>query len=155
MGVDEGRGDTMKTVALLLRAKGNDVLAVSPDRPVFEALRVMAEKNVGALLVVEGSRLVGVFSERDYARKVILKGKSSKEIPVREIMSSHVLYVGPQNTIEECMALMTERRIRHLPVLDGDQLIGIVSIRDLVGALVSEKQFVIDQLENYITGKIS
>jgi CBS domain-containing protein len=153
MGVDEGRGDTMKTVALLLRAKGNDVLAVSPDRPVFEALTVMAEKNVGALLVVEGSRLVGVFSERDYARKVILKGKSSKEIPVREIMSSHVLYVGPQNTIEECMALMTEKRIRHLPVLDEGRLVGVISIGDVVKAVIAEQEFVIDQLQHYITGR--
>jgi CBS domain-containing protein len=143
----------MKTVARLLRAKGNEVLAVSPDRPVFEALAVMAEKNVGALLVVEGNRLVGVFSERDYARKVILKGKSSKEIPVREIMSSHVLYVGPQNTIEECMALMTEKRIRHLPVLDDGRLVGVISIGDVVKAVIAEQEFVIDQLQRYITGR--
>src|SRR3989441_10817285 len=104
----------MKTVTQLLRTKGHEVLSVSPETSVFEALKVMAEKNVGALLVLEEERLVGVFSERDYARKVILKGKASKEIPVREIMSTPVLYVSPQQKIEECMALMTDKRVRHL-----------------------------------------
>src|SRR2546426_9863439 len=106
----------MKTVAQLLRTKGHQVLSVPPDIPVFEALEVMAEKNVGALLVLEGERLVGIFSERDYARKGILKGKASKETPVREIMSSHVLYIRPEQTIEDCMAVMTDKRVRHLPV---------------------------------------
>src|SRR2546425_13272717 len=118
----------MKTVTQLLRTKGQQVLSVSPDMPVFEALGVMADKNVGALLVVEGERLVGVFSERDYARKVILKGKASKEIPVREIMTSHVLYVRPEQTIEEWMALMTDKRVRHLPVLEEQRLVGGTSI---------------------------
>ena len=142
----------MKTVAQLLRTKGQQVLSVSPDMPVFEALGVMADKNVGALLVVEGERLVGVFSERDYARKVILKGKSSKDTPVQEIMSSHVLYVRPEQTIEDCMALMTDKRVRHLPVLDQGKVIGVISIGDVVKALIAEQQFIIAQLQNYITG---
>src|SRR5262249_25689876 len=124
-----------------------------PDASVFEALKVMAEKNVGALLVIEGERLVGVFSERDYARKVILHGKASKEIPVREIMTAHVLYVRPHQTIEECMALMTDKRVRHLPVLDGEQLIGVISIGDVVKAIIAEQGFIIEQLQNYITGR--
>ena len=143
----------MKTVAQLLRAKGHDVLSISPEAFVFEALKVMAEKNVGALLVVEGERLVGVFSERDYARKVILKGKASKEIPVREIMTSHVLYVRPEQTIEECMALMTDKRVRHLPVLEEERLVGVVSIGDVVKAIIAEQEFMIEQLQNYITGR--
>jgi len=143
----------MKTVAQLLRAKGHDVLSISPEAFVFEALKVMAEKNVGALLVVEGERLVGVFSERDYARKVILKGKASKEIPVREIMTSHVLYVRPEQTIEECMALMTDKRVRHLPVLEEERLVGVISIGDVVKAIIAEQDFMIEQLQNYITGR--
>lgn len=143
----------MKTVALLLRAKGNEVLTVSPDAPVFAALGLMAERNVGALLVVEGGRLVGIFSERDYARKVILKGKSSKETLVREVMSANVLYVRPRHTIEECMALMTEKRVRHLPVLEGERLAGVISIGDIVKEIIAEQGFMIEQLQNYITGR--
>ena len=143
----------MKTITQLLRAKGREVLSISPEASVFEALQVMAEKNVGALLVVEGERLVGIFSERDYARKVILKGKSSKEIPVREIMSSHVLYVRPQQTIEDCMALMTDKRVRHLPVLEEERVVGVISIGDVVKAIISEQEFIIEQLQNYITGR--
>ena len=143
----------MKTVSQLLRTKGQAILSVSPDIPVFEALQVMAEKNVGALLVVEGGELVGIFSERDYARKVILKGKSSKDTPVQEIMSSHVLYVRPEQTIEDCMALMTDKRVRHLPVLDQGKLVGVISIGDVVKALIDEQQFIIEQLQNYITGR--
>ena len=144
----------MKTVTQLLRTKGQQVLSVSPDMPVFEALGVMADKNVGALLVVEGERLVGVFSERDYARKVILKGKSSKDTPVREIMSSHVLYVRPEQTIEDCMALMTGKRVRHLPVLDEElRVVGVISIGDVVKDIISEQEFIIEQLQNYITGR--
>ena len=142
----------MKTVTLLLRAKGNEVLTVSPDVPVFAALGLMAERNVGALLVVEGERLVGIFSERDYARKVILVGKSSRETLVREIMSSHVLYVRPQQTIEDCMALMTDKRVRHLPVLEDERVIGVISIGDVVKGIISEQEFMIEQLQNYITG---
>jgi CBS domain-containing protein len=143
----------MKTVANLLQGKGSGVLSVTPDVPVFEALRVMAEKNVGALLVVEGESLVGILSERDYARKVILKGKSSKDTPVREIMSSHVLYVRPAQTIEDCMALMTDKRVRHLPVLEGDRLVGVISIGDVVKGIIAEQEFMIEQLQNYITGR--
>jgi CBS domain-containing protein len=143
----------MKTVTLLLRAKGSEVLTVSPDAPVFAALGLMAERNVGALLVVEGGRLVGIFSERDYARKVILKGKSSKETSVREVMSANVLYVRPQHTIEECMALMTEKRVRHLPVLEGERLVGVISIGDIVKEIIAEQEFMIEQLQNYISGR--
>ena len=143
----------MKTVAQLLRTKGQQVLSVAPDIPVFEALEVMADKNVGALLVVEGERLVGVFSERDYARKVILKGKSSKDTPVREIMSSHVLYIRPEQTIEDCMALMTDKRVRHLPVMEAEKLVGVISIGDVVKAVIAEQEFMIEQLQNYITGR--
>ena len=143
----------MKTVAQLLRAKGHEVLSVSPELSVFEALQVMAEKNVGALLVVEGERLVGVFSERDYARKVILKGKSSKDTPVQEIMSSHVLYVRPEQTIEDCMALMTDKRVRHLPVMEEGRVVGVISIGDVVKAIIAEQEFIIEQLQNYITGR--
>ena len=142
----------MKTVSMLLRAKGPEVLSIVPDAPVFDALALMAERNVGALLVMEAGRLVGILSERDYARKVILKGKTSRETPVREIMSSHVVSIRPEQTIAECMALMTERRIRHLPVLEGDGLVGIISIGDVVKAIITEQEFVIEQLQSYITG---
>jgi CBS domain-containing protein len=144
----------MKTVKHLLRTKGNDVLSVAPDTAVFEALRLMAEKNVGAVLVLEGEELVGIFSERDYARKVILKGKSSKETLIREIMSVHVLYVRPEQTIEDCMALMTDKRVRHLPVLDEERrVVGVISIGDVVKDIISEQEFIIEQLQNYITGR--
>ena len=143
----------MKTVAQILRTKGHEVLSISPEMSVFEALGLMAEKNVGALLVVEGGRLAGIFSERDYARKVILKGKSSKETLVREIMSSHVLYVRPEQTIEDCMALMTDKRVRHLPVLDAERVVGVISIGDVVKDIISEQEFLIEQLQNYITGR--
>ena len=140
----------MKTVAQLLRAKPHGVLSVPPDTAVYRALQLMAERNVGALLVLDGETLVGIFSERDYARKVILVGKSSKETAVREIMSSHVLYVRPDQTIEDCMALMTDKRVRHLPVFDGEKLVGVVSIGDVVKAIIAEQSFVIEQLQNYI-----
>ena len=143
----------MKTVAQLLRTKRNEVLSISPEAPVFEALGVMADKNVGALLVVDGESLVGIFSERDYARKVVLRGKSSKETPVREIMSSHVLYVRPDQSVDECMALMTDKRVRHLPVLDQAKVVGVISIGDVVKAKIEEQEFVIEQLQNYITGR--
>lgn len=142
----------MITVYHILQGKGNQIWSVSPDTLVYDALKLMADKNLGAVLVLEASKLVGIFSERDYARKVILMGKSSKEIPVKEIMTEEVLYVRPNQSIEECMALMTAKRIRHLPVLEGEQLVGVISIGDVVKAFISEQEFVIKQLENYITG---
>jgi CBS domain-containing protein len=143
----------MKTVKQILRDKGSQVLSIQPDALVYDALKLMAEKDVGALLVLEKGRLVGIISERDYARKVVLKGRSSLDIPVRDIMIERVMFVRPEQTIEECMALMTEKHIRHLPVLVGDQVVGIVSIGDLVKASIEEKEFMIKQLENYITGR--
>ena len=143
----------MKTVQQILRSKGSAFWFVAPDTMVYEALQLMADKDVGALLVLEsGVRLVGIISERDYARKVILKGKSSLDTPVREIMSRPVTAVGPEQTVEECMAVMTEKRVRHLPVLVADRVAGVVSIGDLVKASLDEKDFLIKQLENYITG---
>jgi CBS domain-containing protein len=142
-----------KTVFTILRDKGHDIYSISPDATVFEALKVMAEKGVGALLVIDGTNVVGVISERDYARKVVLMGKSSKEAKVREIMSDKVIYVNPKRTAEECMVLMINKRIRHLPVFDEDQsLMGIISIGDVVKAVLDEKEFVIEQLEGYIIG---
>lgn len=142
----------MKYVNQLLNDKGHGVWSVAPDTPVFEALELMAEKNCGAVLVLEGEKLVGILSERDYARKVVLMGKSSKKIPVKEIMSSHVVCVRPNQTVDECMALMTDKRIRHLPVIDKKKLVGLISIGDIVRAVISEQEFIIHQLENYITG---
>jgi CBS domain-containing protein len=140
----------MKTVKQLLQGKTKALCTVSPGTPVFEALKQMAEKDIGALLVVENGKLAGILSERDYARKVILHGKSSHDTPVREIMTERVVYVQPKNTVEECMALMTDKRIRHLPVLENDKLIGVLSIGDLVKETISEQQFMIKQLESYI-----
>lgn len=142
----------MKNVIELLRVKGHQYWSVTPDTTVFDALKLMAEKNIGVLLVLEGDVLVGLLSERDYARKVILKGKSSKDTPVKEIMSEKVIYVEPEQTVEECMALMTDKRVRHLPVFEGDKLIGIISIGDVVKAIISEQEFIIEQLEHYISG---
>lgn len=142
----------MKTVRMLLQSKGDQVMAIAPDAPVFDALRLMADRNVGALLVLEAGRLVGIFSERDYARKIILKGKTSKETPVREIMTSNVVSVAPGQTIEDCMGLMTDKHIRHLPVLDDGRLVGVISIGDVVKAIISEQGFIIEQLHAYITG---
>ncbi len=142
----------MEIVSDILKEKGHEVLSVTPETSVFEALKLMADKNVGSLLVLKNDELIGLFSERDYARKVILKGKSSKETPVNEIMSSRVVYVRPSQTIEECMALMTVKRVRHLPVFKDKQLVGLISIGDVVKAIISEHEFLIHQLENYITG---
>jgi|SRR5690606_7070864 len=142
-----------KTVASILRNKGYDIYSVSPESTVFEALKIMADKKVGALLVLDGDKVAGIISERDYARKVILLGKSSREAKVKEIMSDKVLYVHPHRTAEECMALMINKRIRHLPVLDNEKLVGIISIGDVVKAVIDEKEFVIEQLEEYISGR--
>jgi CBS domain-containing protein len=142
----------MKTVEQVLNSKGNTILTIGPDDSVFDAIKLMSEKAVGALPVLENEKLVGIITERDYARKVILKGKMSQQTPVREIMTPSVLCAQPEQTIEECMVLMTDKRIRHLPVVDGGQLVGIISIGDLVKAVIAEQKFIIKQLEHYISG---
>jgi CBS domain-containing protein len=130
---------------------GSEVFAVAPDTTVFEALRLMATKDVGAVVVLSAGQLVGIFTERDYARKVVLLGKASKDLPVREIMSTDVMTIDPSWTTDRCMALMDERRIRHLPVVDGGTVIGVVSIRAVVSAIVAEQRYTIHHLEKYIT----
>ena len=140
----------MKTVRQLIQGKTRGLCTIGPDAHVFDALKVMAEKDIGALPVVEGGRLAGIISERDYARKVILHGKSSHDTPVRDIMTEHVVCVRLANTVEEWMALMTDKRVRHLPVVENDQLIGVLSIGDLVKETISEQQLTIKQLETYI-----
>lgn len=140
----------MKTVSQLLQGKGGSVWSVSPESSVFDALKLMAEKNCGALLVMVDGRLLGVLSERDYARKVILLGKSSHELSVRDIMSEKVVCVSPAQTVDDCMGLMSSKRIRHLPVLDGGRIIGVLSVGDLVKAVIEMQQQTIQQLESYI-----
>ncbi len=142
----------MTLVAQLLQSKGFDVWSIHPDATVYEALEKMADKDVGALLVVQGRILVGIFSERDYARKVALKGRLSKNTLVRQVMSEELVCVTPEQPIEQCMALMTARRVRHLPVFARDQLIGVISIGDVVKALISDQEFLIQELATYITG---
>ena len=142
----------MKSVQQMLNSKGNDLWSVDPDRSVLEALEVLAEHDIGALLVMQESKLVGIFSERDYARKVILKGKASRDTAVAEIMTADVVTVGPEDAIEACMELMTDKRIRHLPVLEDNQVIGVISIGDVVKDIIAEQGFVIEQLENFISG---
>jgi CBS domain-containing protein len=134
-----------------LKSKGRDVWSIAPDDVVFNAIKMMADKGVGALLVMDGDKLVGVISERDYARKVILLGRSSKDTPVRDIMTAPVICARPEQTVEAGMSLMTEKRIRHLPVVEEGRLVGIVSIGDLVKSILAEKEFLIAQLETYIT----
>lgn len=143
----------MHTVRQLLEGKPTDIYAIGPEQSVYEAIKLMADKSVGSLLVLEGESVVGIISERDYARKVILRGRSSKETPVRDIMTEKVLFVGPTNTLEECMALMTGKRIRHLPVMEDGKLVGIFSIGDVIKAIISHQEFIIEQLENYIKGR--
>ncbi len=142
----------MTTVRQILQTKGNDRWSVAPDTMVFDALKLMAEKNVGALLVMHSERLVGIFSERDYARRMILKGKHSKETFVREVMTENPIFVSLSHTLEECMNLMTANHIRHLPVLEAGDLMGIISIGDVVKSIILEQQGTIVDLENYITG---
>ena len=142
-----------KTVSSMLKGKGFDIWSVSQNDSVFDALTLMAEKKCGALVVLEEEKLCGIISERDYARKIILLGKSSKETLVKEIMSSTVFYASPDLTAEECMAVMIDKRVRHLPVMENENLIGVISIGDVVKAVIDEKAFVIDQLERYITGR--
>jgi len=140
----------MKTVRQLLQSKGSAVYSVTPEASVFDALKLMAEKNIGALLIVSGGKLAGIMSERDYARKVILHGKSSHDMLVREIMSEKVVTVQPEQTVEDCMTLMTGKRIRHLPVVNGDKIVGLLSIGDLVKEVIAEQEQTIRQLESYI-----
>jgi CBS domain-containing protein len=142
----------MHTVKELLREKGNQVWTIAPQATVYEALELMAAKNIGSLVAVEHGNVAGVFTERDYARKVILKGRSSKTTTVAELMTTDVLYVSPEDTIENCMALMTDKRLRHLPVMDNGKLAGVVSIGDIVKVIISEREFTIRELERYITG---
>ena len=142
----------MKTVREMLLKKGNKVYTISPNQIIFEALQMMADKEVGALLVLDGESLVGIISERDYARKVALEGKSSKECLVSDIMSSNVIYVEVDSTTDQCMALMINKKVRHLPVYDKGKLVGVISIGDVVNAVIDEKEFEIDQLVRYITG---
>ena len=142
-----------KTVSSMLKGKGFDIWSVSQNDTVFDALTLMGEKKCGALVVLEEKKLCGIISERDYARKVILLGKSSKETLVKEIMSSTVFYASPDLTAEECMAIMIDKHVRHLPVMENGNLIGVISIGDVVKAVIDEKAFVIDQLERYITGR--
>ncbi len=140
------------TVSSILSAKGSHIWSVKPDTTVFDAITTMAERNVGALLVMDAEKLVGVISERDYTRKVALKGRSSRETTVGEILSTHVVSATPRHTIEDCMRLMTENRVRHLPIVEGEKVMGIVSIGDLVNWTISAQHAAIEQLENYITG---
>ena len=143
---------SMKQILDLLKAKGREVWSFNPDATVDEAIEQMSERACGALLVMEGERLIGIVSERDYARKVILKGKASKQTRVREIMSNPVICAGPELTVEQTMTLMTEKRIRHLPVVSGDQVVGVISIGDVVRGIIDDKEFHIQQLTKYITG---
>lgn len=142
----------MRTVQQLLDEKGGDILSVHPDESVYDAIQKLANANIGSLMVVEDDRPVGIFTERDYARNVILKGKSSPTTPVRDIMTTRVVYAQPEQTVEECMAVMTDKHIRHLPVLDGEKLIGMISIGDLVKSIIAEQKFTIEQLEHFIRG---
>ena len=141
------------TIDSLLSQKGNHVWTVAPNATVYDAIAMMADKNIGSLLVMDGDRLVGVITERDYTRKVALKGKSSRQTPVAEILSPQVVSVGPEHSIEHCMKLMTKHRIRHLPVVDGNRVLGVVSIGDLVNWTISAQHVALEQMEDYISGK--
>jgi CBS domain-containing protein len=143
----------MNIVKQILQTKGDQIWSVSPETNVFDALQLMAEKGIGALLVMSNGEVAGIFSERDYARKVILMGKSSKNTPVSEVMTHRVLCVSPATTVGECMVLMTEKKIRHLPVMDNDKLVGFISIGDVVKSIISEQEYLIEHLENYIVGR--
>ena len=140
----------MRTVRQLLEAKAPEIFAIGPDAPVVDAIRLMAEKRIGAVLVMQAGRLAGILSERDYARKIVLQGRSSKDTPVRDIMTAQVISVGLGDSTDHCMQLVTDKRIRHLPVLDGDNVLGVVSIGDLVKAVIEDQQLELDQLQRYI-----
>jgi CBS domain-containing protein len=146
-------GIHMKTVAELLRAKPARVVKVRPEQSVLEAIKVLAQEDIGAAIVMTGDRLAGIFSERDYTRKVILKGRSSETTRVEEIMTASVIVVSPRTRTRECMALMTEKNIRHLPVVDEGRVTGMISIRDIVGDIIADQDFTIEQLEHYISGQ--
>jgi CBS domain-containing protein len=143
----------MKTVEDILKEKGREVWVISPHATILEALRLMAEKDVGALVVVEDDQIVGIISERDYARKIALRGKSSVNTPIKEIMTDKVYYVNPKTTVQECLALITQQSIRHLPVLENGKLVGLISIGDVVKSIIDEQETTITQLSDYITGK--
>jgi CBS domain-containing protein len=140
------------TISEILNHKGNQVWSISPNETVFDAIELMAEKNIGALLVIDSNRLVGILTERDYTRKVALKGKSSKQTAVREILTGNPVHVTPDHTIEDCMRLMTEHRVRHLPILEADRILGVVSIGDLVNWIITAQSSTIHQLQTYISG---
>jgi len=142
----------MQTAVHILNNKGRDVWAVRPDQSVLEALKIMADREVGAVLVMDGDKLIGILSERDYARKVVLAGRSSRESPVRDVMTTQVVCVPPERSVEDCMALMTDNRLRHLPVVDHKRVIGVVSIGDLVKAVIDDREDTIAQLQSYIAG---
>ncbi len=142
----------MRTVRQLLEAKAPEVFAIGPDDPVIDAIRLMAEKRIGALLVMQAGKLAGIVSERDYARKIVLQGRSSRDTPVREIMTAEVVAVGLDDTTDRCMQLVTDQRIRHLPVVDGDSVLGVVSIGDLDKAVIEDQQLELDHLQRYIVG---
>ncbi len=142
----------MGTIRELLAEKGDDVWSIGPDDSVLDAIQRMTEHEIGALAVVDQGRLVGIISERDYARKLILEGKSSKDTRVRDVMTARVIYAQPHQSVEECMSIMNDNRIRHMPVMKDDQMVGMLSLKDLVKVIISEQQFIIDQLETYITG---
>lgn len=143
----------MTYVRDLLKNKGKETHSVTPDATVYDALKLMSEKEIGALIVAEGEKVVGIISERDYARKIILRGKTSRETQVREIMTSDLIKIKPENSVEECMILMTGKHVRHLPVFDEEKFVGIISIGDVVKSIISKQEMLIDQLSNYIAGR--
>jgi IMP dehydrogenase len=146
------RRTTMEMIKELLKVKGHNIWTVEPDDSVYDAIKLMADKEVGALMVMEGRKLVGVISERDYARKVILKERSSRGTKVKEIMTTRVVYAQPEQNVNECMVLMSEKHIRHLPIMEEEKLLGVITIGDLVKSIIAQQQLTIEQLEQYISG---
>ena len=142
----------MATLRQILDAKGHDVATIGPDDTVFDAIKKMAEENIGSLVVLDGGKIAGIITERHYARNVILKGKASPDTPVKDIMSIRVVCAWPEQSVEECMAVMTDKAVHHLPVLENKQLVGLVSIGDLVKSIIGDQKFIIEQLEQYIGG---
>ncbi len=142
----------MGAVRNILKVKGSNTFSIAPDTIVFRALEIMVEKNVSALLVTDNEKLIGIFSERDYARKIALKGKDSKKTPIGDIMTGNVVTVNPESTIDDCMQLMTDKFIRHLPVIEDNKIVGVVSIGDVVKYIIEEQKFIIENMEHYISG---